>query len=303
MGYHKEEGVTLERLYTRSGPQGIATLVSGAGDAYFTAPGELLVAVGRGQKLKVVMGQAMYHALFFLISKDYAAKHGVTEDMSFEQRLAIGKGFKGIRCGVTSPGSVTDHCARRVMIQLGIDSAKDAQIVPVQSVENTIAAMANGTIDAMVIPSPTAEKAQFQLGAIVHFSVSKNEISGFGDVTGHVMEARTADVEQRPDLFRSMIRAETRALRYIVENPNVAGELLYKAQFATTIAPDEWRTIWDRNVRQFKSPYVTRTSLEAWITMGMVPGVTDPKAIDLGSVLDMRFVDQAVKDLGWAVPS
>ncbi|MDW9788505.1 hypothetical protein GOB29_28660 [Sinorhizobium meliloti] len=302
-GYFKEEGITVERIYTRSGPQGIATLVSGAGDSYYTAPGELLVAVGRGQKLKVIMGQAVYHALFFLISKEYAAKHGLTGDMPFEKRLELAKGFKGIRCGITSPGSVTDHCARQVMAQIGLDPTKDAQIVPVQSVENTISAMTSGSIDAMVIPSPTSERAQDQLGAVVCFSVGKDEVQDFKDVTGHVVEARTEDVDAKPDLYRAIIRAETRGLRYIIEHPDEAGDVVYKSQFAANIAPEIWKKMWANNLDPFKTPYVTRTSLENWVKLGMVPGVSDVAAIDLDSVLDMRFVDEALKDIGWKPPA
>ncbi|WP_321794946.1 ABC transporter substrate-binding protein [Caballeronia sp. J97] len=300
MGYYKDEGLTLERIYTRSGPAGMTALVSGAGNAYYTAPGELLAATARGQKFKILMAQSAFNELYFMVSPSYAAKHSITGDSTpLGQRLSTVKNFKGLRCGVTSPGSITDYCARQVLAQSGLDPASDATIVPLQSTSNMIAAMANGTIDAMVATPPVTSIAAARVGAVFFLSVSKDEISGFKSLAGHLIEARVADVEQNPDLYAAIVRADTRGLRYVIENKKEAGEALYKAQFSSTVEPTVWASVWEQNWSQFKSPYVTRQSLEAWVTMKLVPGVSDPKALHLDEVLDMRFVDQAVKKIGW----
>ncbi|SPB14841.1 nitrate/sulfonate/bicarbonate family ABC transporter periplasmic ligand binding protein [Caballeronia novacaledonica] len=300
LGYYKDEGLTIERIYTRSGPAGMTALVSGAGDAYYTAPGELLAATVRGQQFKIVMAQSVYQDLYFIISNDYAKKHGITAATPFERRLSTAKSFKGIRIGVSAPGSVTDYCARRVLSQINI-SASDASIVPLQSTENTIAAIGNGTIDALVSAPPGSSLAQSQLGGVILFSVGRDEISGFRSISGHLIEARADDVKQKPEVYRAIVRADTRGLKYIVENSKAAGDTLYKSQYSSLVKAEIWPEVWASSIPQFKTPFVSQRSLESWVAMGMVPGVGDPKAIKSGEIIDMRFATQAVQSLNWKV--
>ncbi|MPR05440.1 hypothetical protein [Microvirga tunisiensis] len=60
-----------------------------------------------------------------------------------------------------------------------------------------------------------------------------------------------------------------------------------------------WKEVWDGNLRQFSTPYVSKESVQAYITNGLVPSSAQ-HTIDLDSVIDMRFLDQAVQRLGWS---
>jgi hypothetical protein len=51
--------------------------------------------------------------------------------------------------------------------------------------------------------------------------------------------------------------------------------------------------VWDGNLSQFGNPYVSTKSVQAYITNGLVLSAAQ-HTIDLDSVIDMRFVDQAV---------
>ncbi|MPR05444.1 ABC transporter substrate-binding protein [Microvirga sp. M8] len=304
LGFYKEEGLEVSRIFMRSGPAGMTALVSGSGDAYYTAPGEMIAAAARGQKFKIVMAQSSAHTLYLVLTKGYAAKFGLTENMPYEEKRKIAAAnFKGIRCGVTSPGSITDGFARQVISSLGLNPAKDAQIVPTQSTENAVSAAANGAIDAFVALPPNVDQAVAEIGAVPIFSVTKDEVPGFKSLGGFVIEARASDVESNPELFQALVNAEVRGLRYIIEKSEEAASIIYKAQYASMMSPDTWRTMWTKNFPQFQSPYFTKESIEAWISLGMVPNVTDLKSIDAASLVDMRFVDKAVQQIGWKVPT
>jgi NitT/TauT family transport system substrate-binding protein len=300
MGYYKDEGFSVERIFNGSGPAGLTALVSGSGTFLLAPPGELLVGVARGQKLKILMAESNYQAVHFVISKEYAAKHGITRDTPVAKRLAAAKQFKGIRCAVTTPGSLSDHAARAALKGAGLDPAADAQILPLGSVPNAMAAMGRGNIDAFTGASPAPETAESKLGAVVLFSVGNGEIPGFKALSGQLLNARAVDVEQNPELFSSIVRADIRGLRYIVENSKAAGDLLYKNRYSS-MSPELWAVVWERNVSQFATPYVPKESVEAWATMGIVPGSVDTKSIKFDSVIDMRFVDQAIQKIGWKV--
>ncbi|UUZ77249.1 ABC transporter substrate-binding protein [Polaromonas sp. P1(28)-13] len=300
IGLYKEEGITVERVLNGSGPAGLSALLGSSAAILLNPPGEPLGALARGQKLKVLMAQSNFQASQLIISKDYAAKYGVTEDMPLDRKLAITKNFKGIRCGVTSPGSLSDHAARAMIKGMGLDPATDAQILPLGSVPNAMAAMSRGALDAFSGAAPAGELAQAQQGAVILFRNSKDEIPGYKALSGHVINARAVDVEQNADMFATLVRADTKGLRYIVDNPKAAGELLYKSRYAS-MAKEVWAQVWEMNRSQFRTPYVTKESIEAWINLGVTPSPIDKKTVDIGRMIDMRFVDQAVQKIGWKV--
>lgn len=301
-GYYKDEGLTIKRVYSGSGPAGMAALVSGSGKDLFCPPGELLVAASRGQKFKILMSQSNYVPLFFLVSKEFAEKNKLSENMSLEQKIAAARNFKGIRCGVTSPGSMTDYFARKALEQSGIDPSVDAQVVPMGSVQNAVAAMSRGTVDAVVSSALSANVGITQFGAVPFFTLSKGEVSGFSELSGHLIQARASDIEEQRDVYQAIVRAETRGFRFITENPKEAGEILHKAQYSTT-NPDFWRAVWEANITQFKTPYVTQDSVAAWIKLGLVKGVKDVNAVNVLEIVDMTFVDKAVQDINWKIPT
>jgi ABC-type nitrate/sulfonate/bicarbonate transport system substrate-binding protein len=246
------------------------------------------------------MAHSNFQGSQFIISKAYASKHGLTEDTPLERKLAVAKNFKGIRCGMTSPGSLSDHAARAAIKGFGLDPRTDAEILPLGSVPNAMAAMSRGTLDAFSGAAPAGELAQAQQGAVVLLRNSKNEIPGLKALSGFLINARASDVEKNPELYAAVVHADTQALRYIVENPKAAGELLYKTRYAS-MSKDVWSIVWEKNVSQFGTPYISKESVEAWMTQGATPSPVDRKAVDLDRMIDMRFVDQAVQKIGWKV--
>lgn len=302
LGYYKEEGFDVERIMSGSGPASLAALVSGSGTSVLCPPGELLVAISRGQDLRILMAEANYQAIHLVLSKDYAAKHGITEDMTTEQRLAVAKTLKGIRCGVTSAGSSTDYAARAAFRGVGLEPGTDAQILPLGSTPANMSAMANGSIDGFTAASPTPEMVKQQLGAVIFLSVSRKEIGDFGALAGQAVLARGKDVDANPDTYAALIRADCKAMKKIAESPEEAGEALRMAVFPT-IDKALWTDVWNNNRNQFHSPYVTKDSVAAYVSQGMVAGITDPALVNLDPVIQMRFVDQAVKDLDWKLPA
>lgn len=302
LGYYKQEGFEVERIMSGSGPASLAALVSGSGTFVLCPPGELLVAIGKGLDLKVLMAQANYQAIHLVISKEYAAKHGITPDMNSQQRLAAAKNFKGIRCGVTSAGSSTDYAARAALKGVGLVPGTDAEIVPLGSTPANMSALANGSIDAFTAASPTPEMVKGQLGAVVFLSVSRGEIGDFRALAGQATLARGKDIEANPDTYAAVVRADTKAMKAIADDPDGSGETLRAAAFGT-MSKEVWADVWKGNIGQFQSPYVTKDSVAAYITQGMVAGIEDPKTVNLDKAIDMHFVDDAVKAIGWKLPS
>jgi NitT/TauT family transport system substrate-binding protein len=297
-GFYKDEGLTVERVLLGGGPAALTGLLSGAGQVNLSAPGELLAAVGKGQRLKTLLAHTNSMPCMLVISKAFAQRVGVTKDSGLDQRRkAIGH-VKGGRFGITAPGSQTDGFTRLALRQAGLDPARDAQIVPLQTTANSLAALANGQIDGFVAVPPSAEKAVLELGAVPLLVNQHGEISGGERIQGMTLQARASDVDANPELYRALIRADIKAMRLLVEDPVGSGTLLRKTRFGQLPEPI-WNYAWDLVRRSWGSPYVTRDSLTAWFDNGLVAD-TSPAAFPFDDVIDMRFVDEALAATTWA---
>ncbi|WP_055479956.1 ABC transporter substrate-binding protein [Sphaerimonospora mesophila] len=300
-GFYKEEGLAVERVLLGGGPAALTGLLSGAGDANLSAPGELLSAVSKGQRLKVLLAHTNSMPSMFVVSKKFADRIGVTAESPLDDRkTAIGK-VKGGRYGITAPGSQTDGFTRIALKQAGLDPVKDAKIVPLQTAGNSLAALANDQIDGFVGVPPVAEKAVLELDAVPLLINQEGEISGADRLQGMTLQAREQDVAANPDLYEAVMRAEVRGMRALLDDPDEAGALLRKTRFSQLEEPI-WNYAWKLLQSSWGSPHVTRDSLAAWFDHGLVADA-DAGDFPFDDVVDMRFVDAALSALGWRPPA
>jgi ABC-type nitrate/sulfonate/bicarbonate transport system substrate-binding protein len=299
-GHYAAEGLEIERVGLGGGPAALAGLLTGAGQANLSAPGELLAAVGKGQRLKVLLAHTNSMPSLFVLSRDFAARVGIAADSPLaDRRAAIGRAPGG-RFGITAPGSQTDGFTRLALRQAGLDPATNASIVPLQSAANMLAGLANGQIDGFVGVPPAAEKAVLEFGAVPLLLNQAGEIEGGQRVQGMTLQARADDVEANPDLYRALVRADVRAMRELVEDPAGAGELLRRTRFGQLEEPI-WNYAWELVQKSWGSPTVTADSLAAWFDLGLVAD-GNPAGFPFDEVVDMRFVDEALDTLGWTPP-
>jgi ABC-type nitrate/sulfonate/bicarbonate transport system substrate-binding protein len=299
-GHYAAEGLEIERVGLGGGPAALAGLLTGAGQANLSAPGELLAAVGKGQRLKVLLAHTNSMPSLFVLSREFADRVGIAAGSPLaDRRVAIGR-VPGGRFGITAPGSQTDGFTRLALRQAGLDPATNASIVPLQSAANMLAGLANGQIDGFVGVPPAAEKAVLDFGAVPLLLNQVGEIEGGQRVQGMTLQARADDVEANPDLYRALVRADVRAMRELVEDPAGAGELLRRTRFGQLEEPI-WNYAWELVQKSWGSPTVTADSLTAWFDLGLVADGS-PAGFPFEDVVDMRFVDEALDTLGWTPP-
>jgi ABC-type nitrate/sulfonate/bicarbonate transport system substrate-binding protein len=298
LGYYKDEGLTVQRTYLGGGPPAAASLIAGSGTEDLSSPGELLRLTGKGQKLKVLMAHTNTEPEIFLLSKAKAAGIGVTADSDQQTRQAALGRIKNGKYGITAVGSETDGLTRMALKQAGVNPDQDAQLLPLQSGANCLAALANGRIDGFMSLSPVAETATLQTGAVPLLQNAKGDINGGQLLQGQCVQVRGSDVDANRDMFAAMIRADVRALHSAVQDPDSARDLLRKTRFSS-VPVSVWPAAWEHTAAAWGSPYIAAASMTGWINAGLVAGVTSASEINVSDVIDMTFVDQAVKSLGW----
>ena len=297
-GFYKEAGFEIERVGLAGGPASMAGLLAGEGLMNASAPGECLSANARGQRVKIIESYTKSDAYTLTVTKEFADEQGVTADSSFEERQAALKGAKGKRFGITAPGSQSDLTTRMALAQVGLDPAADATIVPAGTFPNVITAMSQGALEGGVLLAPLNEQAIAEFGFVPLLSIAKGELPQAGRLQGQVLEAMPADIDATPDLFAAFVKADLRALQMIHETPNEVRDLLRKTRFSA-VPEQNWQAVWEGQLPTFSSPYVPEDSLRAWLETGTIGGNPDPNTFPYKEVIDMRFVDQGLKELNW----
>ena len=174
MGFFSKVGIKPEMILTGSAPKAIAGLMSGDIDVVMPAPNQVIKARHRG--LPIVLFGAVLTELNtnVVFSKDWAAKHSITDDSSIPDKIAA---LKGIRLAINAPGSITDSIARYFASRGGLDPDRDMTLVGIPNQSNAMMlAMEQGRVDGFVIAPPDTTIAAHKLGAIVAFNMSAGKV-------------------------------------------------------------------------------------------------------------------------------
>lgn len=297
-GYYRDEGLDIERVLLLGGPAALTGLLSGAGDALISAPGETLSAAAKKQDLRIVMGHTNNMPSTFVISAKAAEAAGVTASSPLADRQAALGRIGAARLGITAPGSQTDAFTRMALAQAGGDADK-AQIVPLQTASNCLAAMTNGEIEGYVGVPPAGELAIAQAGAIPLLIAQDGEIEGADTLQGMSLIAKGGQVESDRDLFEAAIRADVRAMKDLNDDLEGAGAILRESRFSA-LEDAVWEATWSKLAPSLKSPVVTAESLGAWLANGLVDaGDVTEDDVDLEQVIDMDLTTAAIEAAGF----
>lgn len=302
LGFYKEEGLAVERIRLANGPAAMTALLAGEGHASMATPGEMLAANAKGQRVKAIMSYTKTDAYSILVSKAFAERHKLTAASPLAQREAALKASKGVRIGITAPGSATDLMARAALRQVGLDPLKEAAVVPLQNTANTVAALANNAVDACVTLSPFTEQTVTEFGAVPILTVATGELREAFRLQGQCLQARPEDMRARPEIYSGLVRADVRALRVLLEKPDEAREVLRKSRYAS-IKDNIWPSVWKNQLHTFVSPFVPADAMRAWIETGTIQGAADAASFPYQDVIEMGYVNDALKKIGWTVPA
>lgn len=156
-GWAKEQGIALTPQQFDSGPNMIQALASGTLEAYVGGVGPLLVARGKGIKVKVVAALATEELVLVAggnFAKQVAA--GKTPKQVIEEAAASGK---KIKISTQPAGSVPQTVLLYWLVKVaGIDLSK-VEIVPM-GIDATQQALLAGAVDAGTIREPAVTIVQ-----------------------------------------------------------------------------------------------------------------------------------------------
>ncbi len=161
LGYFKEQGLNVTVTDFGGGAKALQSLIGGSADVVTGAYEHTIRMQVKGQPITAVLELGRFPGIVLAVRKDKAAQVKSFKDL------------KGMKIGVTAPGSSTNFFVNALIAKDGL-KPEDVSIIGVGTGLSAVAAMKKGDIDAISNLDPVITKLQ-QDGDVVVLADSRTE--------------------------------------------------------------------------------------------------------------------------------
>ncbi len=224
-GGFAQEGLNPEMVVFDSGTRQSAAIISGSADFGPIGMIHAIKASAAGGNLIAVSRLFDILDLYIVLSNDALKKSGITAGMPINEKVSR---LKGLRIGITGPGSTVDTAVRSLFKARGMDPDREAQLLPLGAPANMIAALEKGATDAFAYPAPypsIAEQRGLGKVAVDPFNDQIPEVNG---VPYLVVVAGRETLEKKPELVAKVTRAFARGIKLAIDDPEAARKIVAK---------------------------------------------------------------------------
>ena len=227
-GYFAEEGVTVpEPTILPSGAKLAAAIVGGSVDVGIGVMPDVVNLAETGKPVKLV--GAVYPSYYV----DIVVGNGITTPPGADLATKI-KMLQGKKIGITGPGSGTEALVTFLFAQVGLDAAKDAELVSLGSDPSAaINALRSGQVDALSHILSVGQQAEKEGIGHIAISPGRGDVPALtGALHGVAFTLQPTIDNQRADLVK-FLRALQRGMDFVRQDPKGAREILAQ-QFSGT---------------------------------------------------------------------
>ena len=279
-GYFKDEGINVTGLISSAGGgTSLRNMLAGGGVPYGEVnPGVVVSAILAGADLKIVSDNVLTVAEFVWAVKP-------------DSPIKTIKDLKGKKIGYTNPRS-TSQALARMLLQIAGYQPDDAELVKTGGFGEGIAALDSGQVDVVPITEPLWSKLKGKYRAVV---VASDVLPPLDNVVG---VATVEMMEKRGDFIRAVIRARRKAVKFMREHPDEAGDIVAKQyNLEPEVARAAVRTLTTSTTKGV--PYWgegeirlegLKRMIEAQRSVGAITG-----EVDYNKIIDTRFLPDDLK--------
>ncbi len=291
-GFYKEEGLEPESVDVASGTRQAAAVMGGSAEITQVGFAHTMHAVGRGGDLVAIATGFDAYPIALVLSNDAIKRLGITDAMSLDEKL---KRVKGVRIGITSPGSSTDEFMRTIMLVRGMDPTRDVKLQPVGIGAPMVAAMQQGSTDGFAFMSPFTDIAVSRgLGQIIADPMT-GTVPEYRDVPYQVITTSRATLESKRPLLLHVVRAMTRAMTFAHENKEETRRIV--RQYFQDTPEAEFNTAFDTYIKAVPTtPVISPAQVENTVRMVNLTEKT-PISATYDQLVDAGLAREAAKDL------
>lgn len=269
-GYFKDAGLEVEITDFGGGARALQSLLGGSADVVTGAYEHTIRMQTKGQDVRAVLELGRFPGIVLAVKKEKAGQIKSPADL------------KGMKIGVTAPGSSTNFFVNYLMAKAGA-KYQDASFIGVGTGLSAVAAIKKGEIDAISNLDPVISKLETD-GDVVILADSRTEAGTkaiFGGANpAAVVYLKNDFIEKNPNTTQAIVTAHYRALKWIV---SASPEEIAKA-----VPEAYWLGDRDLYIRAVKA------SLDTYSRTGIVP--LDGMKSALGMLKEFDEELKGVKD-------
>lgn len=208
LGYFKDEGLEIKISDFAGGSQALRAVVGGSAEVVSGAYEHTISLQGKKQYFRAFVLQGRLPQIALGVAKSKAANFRTFKDL------------KGMKIGVSAPGSSTHNLVKQLLTKAGLDPNKDVAIVGAGIGAGAIAAMKSGQLDAISNVDPVMTK--LELDGDIKIVADTRSARGTQEIWGAPLPAGCLHapeefVKRYPNVAQALANAIVRADNWIAK--------------------------------------------------------------------------------------
>jgi NitT/TauT family transport system substrate-binding protein len=205
LGYFKEAGLDVEISDFAGGAKSLQALIGGSADVVTGSFDHTIQMQSKNQSIVALVQMGRFPGFALALRKEKAASYTGPKDL------------KGMKIGVTAPGSSTHFMVLYMMSQAGL-KPEDASFIGTGSGGTVVAAVQHGEVDGISNADPMITKLDSE--GLIKIVADTRTLEGTTKVYGGpypaaVLYAPTSFVEKNPNTAQALVTALVRGLRWV----------------------------------------------------------------------------------------
>lgn len=207
-GYFKDEGLNLKLSDFAGGAVALRAVVGGSADVVSGAYEHTISLQSKKQYFQAFVAQGRLPQIAFGVA---SAKAGSIKSL---------KDLKGLKVGVSAPGSSTHNLVKQLLSKGGLDPTKDVAVIGVGLGATAINALKSGQIDAISNTDPVMTRLEQDnsIKVIADTRTVKGTMEVWGaPLPAGVLHAPIEFVQKNPNTVQALANAIVRADKWIAK--------------------------------------------------------------------------------------
>ncbi len=285
-GYFEEEGLNVTVNDFRGGSQSLQALIGGSADVVTGAYEHTIRMQVKGQDIRAVIELGRFPAIVLAVKSSIADKVKTAGDL------------KGMKIGVTAPGSSTNNFANYLLAKDGV-KPDEVSIIGVGAGATAVAAMKRGEIDAISnldpVISTLSRDGDIEILADSRTEAGMQEIFGATSLPAAVLYIKGEYIEANPNTVQALVNALYKSLKWL--------ETATPEDVASTVPPEyigDNREVYMEAVKNSLPTYsrtglVTDDGIDAAMELLSFDAEVAAATIDRAKTFDGSFVKKAAE--------
>ena len=208
LGYFKDEGINLKLSDFAGGAVALRAVVGGSADVVSGAYEHTISLQSKKQYFQAFVAQGRLPQIAFGVVSAKAAGIKTFKDL------------KGLKVGVSAPGSSTHNLVKQLLTMGGLDPSKDVAIIGVGLGATAITAIKSGQVDAISNTDPVITKLEQDnsIKVLADTRTLKGTEAVWGaPLPAGVLHAAIEFVQKHPNTVQALANAIVRADKWIAK--------------------------------------------------------------------------------------